>query len=116
MNGWLSSVAEAMMPWKEVLGSAFAALAAVGALVSGIVKQRRRTDATFDDAPAPATRPATVVRLHIDDREFITEFRSVFGDLRESVEDLTRVTRLNTKATEDNTDGGGRGGGRGRRP
>lgn len=115
MNVWLSSAAEALMPWKEVLGSAFAALAAVGALVSGIVKQRRRTDATFDDAPPPAVR-AGVVRIHADDLEKFTDFRAVFGDLRESIEDLTRVTRLNTSSTEDNTDAlNRRGGGGGRR-
>lgn len=112
MNGWLTTIAEALTPWKEVLGSAFAALAAVGALVSGVLKQRGRTDATFTEPPVPA---AGVVRLHHDDRESLTDCRSTMGDLRESLEDLTRITRQNTKAVEDHQEaiermprGGGR--------
>ncbi len=104
MNGWLTSIAEALTPWKEVLGSAFAALAAVGALVSGVLKQRGRPDATF---PEPA--PAPTVRLNAEDRE-------LFGDTRESVTELTRAIRHLTGATEDNTEAlnrrGGGGGGR----
>ncbi|BCM83569.1 hypothetical protein [Methylobacterium indicum] len=98
MNAIIAGVVEALTPWKEVIGSAFAALAAVGALVSGVLKQRGRTDTTF--AP-PVPAPAGTVRLHADDRESLTDFRSTLGDLREAVEDLTRVTRQNTKATED---------------
>lgn len=123
MNAWISSVVEALTPWKEVLGSAFAALAAVGALVSGILKQRKRTDATFTDPPVPALAGGTL-RMHRDDRDMLSDVRSTIGELRDAVEDLTRVTRLNSKATEDNTEALGdntgalsrlpRNGGRGR--
>lgn len=68
--------------------------------MSGIMKQRRRTDATLDESPVPVARVGTI-RLHPDDREAITDFRSCIGDLRGLVEDLTRVTRQNTKAVGD---------------
>lgn len=92
MNGWLAGVAEALTPWKEVLGSAFAALAAMGAVVGAVLKGRRAPDVTF---PEPA--PAPVVRLHADDRE-------ILGDFRESVTELTRAIRHLTGASEDNTE------------
>lgn len=102
MTAWLASVGDALTPWKELLGSAFAALAAMGALVGAVLKGRRAPDATFPDATGAGSRGGTV-RLHLDDREAITDFRSCIGDLRESVEDLTRVTRQNTRAVDENT-------------
>ncbi|MEE8629709.1 MULTISPECIES: hypothetical protein [Methylobacterium] len=104
MNGWLAGLAEALTPWKEVLGSAFAALAAMGAVVGAVLKGRRAPDATFPEPALPGGRYGTV-RLHPDDHEAVTALRGGIGDLREAVEDLARVTRQNTRATDENTEG-----------
>ncbi|WHQ68641.1 hypothetical protein [Methylorubrum extorquens] len=89
---WTTAVT-ALTPYKEAIGGTSALLAAVVAGVWGVLKQRKRPDATFTEQAAYQPRAATV-RLHPEDREAL-------GDLREDLKDLTRAVRGHTGAVED---------------
>lgn len=89
---WTAAVT-ALTPYKEAIGGTSALLAAVVAGVWGVLKQRKRPDATFTEQAVYQPR-ATTNRLHRDDL-------STFEDLREDVKDLTRAIKGYTGAVED---------------
>lgn len=110
--GW-----EMVRPYKEaIFGLCVITGGGIAAFIGGYRRQSRKPEEALDAAAAYATR-ASVVRIHQDDREAFSSLRSCIAALRESIEDLARETRKNTKAVDDNTDalrrgGGGGGGGR----
>ena len=83
----------AIEPWKGVIASVSAALAAGLGIVGGIVKQRRVADTTSSDT-LPVAPPRGVMRLSDADRELVSE-------LRESAASLTRAVRHLSGVMED---------------
>lgn len=95
---------DAVRPYKEaVFGLLTIAGGGAAAFFGGYKRQARRPEEALDAAAAFASRPPAP-RMHPDDHAVVTALRSCIGDLRESVDDLTRETRRNSKAVDENTE------------
>lgn len=88
MSAIVSGVLTALEPWKAVIASVAGFLAALLGILGGMLKQRRVANVT--SAEQITYSPRVTSRLHPD-------------DLR-AIDDLARVTRLNTDAVKDNTE------------
>lgn len=88
-----TATAHALAPYKGAIGTSAGILAATIGAIMGVLKQRRRPDTTFTEAPAPASPRGSIMRLHQSDRDVVTE-------IREEVFDAGRELRSNRKAIE----------------